>query len=286
SIVSALLIFNARGLPQRFNAAEQAAFAASEDFSPDRKRCHLAQNVRREYRDTCVLGGAAASVAVWGDSEGVELARALADQGVAVRQITASACPPSVGFTIAYNRACRDHNADMLLHLKTDRRITTVVLVADYRRYADENSAAMLSGLELSALELKAAGKQVVLVYPVPVYDFDPPSQVGLAMRLSTFLGRDPLSVGMSRAQFDRDNGQTIAALDAFARSHHLAVLRPSDFLCDAERCRVYDPALKQRSGSATQNAGVLYFNGQHLSMAGARKLAARSGTQISAVSK
>lgn len=258
SIVSALLIFNARGLPQRFNAAEQAAFAASEDFSPDRKRCHLAQNVRREYRDTCVLGGAAASVAVWGDSEGVELARALADQGVAVRQITASACPPSVGFTIAYNRACRDHNADMLLHLKTDRRITTVVLVADYRRYADENSAAMLSGLELSALELKAAGKQVVLVYPVPVYDFDPPSQVGLAMRL----GRDPLGVGMSRAQFERDNGPAIAELDAFARSHELAVLRPSDVLCDATRCHVYDG-----------KAGVLYFNGQHLSMAGAKQL-------------
>jgi peptidoglycan/LPS O-acetylase OafA/YrhL len=261
SIVSALLIFNARGLPQRFNASEQAAFAATKDFSPDRKRCHLAQNVRREYRDTCVLGGVTPSMAVWGDSEGVELAKALDDQGLAVRQITASACPPSVGFTIAYNRACRTHNADMLLHLKSDRRITTVVLVADYRRYDEENSAAMLGGLELSVLDLQASGKRVVLVYPVPVYDFDPPSQVGLAMRL----GRDPLSVGMSRARFERDNGRTIAELDAFAQGHDLAVLRPSDVLCDAVRCRVYDP-----------QAGVLYFNGQHLSMSGARLLAAK----------
>jgi peptidoglycan/LPS O-acetylase OafA/YrhL len=261
SIVSALLIFNARGLPQRFNASEQAAFAATKDFSPDRKRCHLAQNVRREYRDTCVLGGVTPSMAVWGDSEGVELAKALDDQALAVRQITASACPPSVGFTIAYNRACRTHNADMLLHLKSDRRITTVVLVADYRRYDEENSAAMLGGLELSVLDLQASGKRVVLVYPVPVYDFDPPSQVGLAMRL----GRDPLSVGMSRAQFERDNGRTIAELDAFTQSHDLAVLRPSDVLCNATRCRVYDP-----------QAGVLYFNGQHLSMSGARLLAAK----------
>ena len=261
SIVSALLIFNARGLPQRFNAAEQAAFVATDDFSPDRKRCHIAQNARRAYRDTCVLG-TAASVAVWGDSEGVELARALADQGAGVRQITASACPPSVGYTIAYNRACRAHNADMLLHLKSDPNIRTVILAVNYRRYDAENSAAMMGGLELSALDLQAAGKQVVLLYPVPVYDFDPPSQVGLAMWLAKVLGRDPLSVGMSRAQFDRENGRTIAALDDFARSHDLAVLRPSDVLCDAQRCRVYDPA-----------SGVLYFNGQHLSMAGARQL-------------
>ncbi|MCR6658306.1 MAG: acyltransferase [Asticcacaulis sp.] len=257
SIVSALLVFGAKGLPQRFNAAERAAFAATDDFSPDRKRCHIAQNSRRDYRDTCVLGHAP-SVAVWGDSEGVELAKALADQGAGVRQITASACPPSLRYTIAYNRACRAHNADMLLHLKSDPNIRTVILAVNYRRYDDENSAAMLGGLELSALDLQAAGKQVVLLYPVPVYDFDPPSQVGLAM----WLGRDPLSVGMSRAQFDRENGRTIAALDDFARSHDLAVLRPSDVLCDAQRCRVYDPA-----------SGVLYFNGQHLSMAGARQL-------------
>ena len=267
SIVAALLVFGAKGLPQRFNASEQAAFASADDFNPDRKKCHLPQNVRREYRDTCVYGDdkAPPSVAIWGDSEGVELARALGDQlaakQMAVRQITASACPPSVGFTIAYNRACRTHNADTLLHLKSDRRVTTVLLMVNYRRYDDENSAAMLSGLELSVLDLQASGKLVVLVYPVPVYDFDPPSQVGLAMRLA----RDPLSVGMSRARFDRDNGQAIAELDAFAQSHDLAVLRPSDVLCDAVRCRVYDP-----------QAGVLYFNGQHLGMAGARLLAAK----------
>jgi hypothetical protein len=130
-----------------------------------------------------------------------------------------------------------------------------VILAVNYRRYDAENSAAMMGGLELSALDLQAAGKRVVLLYPVPVYDFDPPSQVGLALRL----GRDPMKVGMSRAQFDRENGRTIASLDEFTRAHNLATLRPSDVLCDGQRCRVYDPA-----------AGVLYFNGQHLGMKGA----------------
>jgi peptidoglycan/LPS O-acetylase OafA/YrhL len=261
SIVSALLVFGAKGLPQRFNAAEQVAFAATDDFSPDRKRCHLAQNTRRTYLDTCVLGtwggNNAPSVAVWGDSEGVELAKALSDK-VAVRQITVSACPPSLGYSIAYNRACRDQNVDMGLHLKSDPKIKTVLLAVNYQRYDAENKADMLAGLELSALDLQAAGKSVIVLYPVPVYDFDPPSQVGLALRL----GRDPLDVGVSRSRFDQENSQTIAALDAFVQAHGLSALRPSDVLCDAQRCRVYDPV-----------AGVLYFNGQHLSMVGARRL-------------
>jgi len=265
SIVSALAIYGARGLPQRFNAAEQAAFRASDDFSPDRRRCHLATGARIEYRDTCVFGDPKAppSIAVWGDSEGVELAKALGDrlasEGDAVRQITASACPPSVGFALDYNRACREQNADMLLHLKSDRRIDTVVLVVNYRRYDRENYAAMMGGLELSALDLQASGKHVVVLYPLPVYDFDPPSQVGLAMRL----GRDPRDIGMTRRQYEAANAATIAELDGFVQAHGLEALRPADMLCDVQRCRVYDPAV-----------GVLYFNGEHLSMAGASVLA------------
>ena len=263
SIVVALLIFDAKGLPQRFNAAEQAALAATDDYNHDRRHCHLARDARTSYADACVYGDAkiAPSIAIWGDSEGAELAQALGERltGTSVRQITASACPPSVGYAIAYNRACRSHNADMLLHLKTDANIKTVVLVLNYRRYDEDNAAAMLSGLQLSALDLQAAGKRVVLVYPLPVYGFDPPSQVGLAMRL----GRDPAGVGMSRAQFEHDNGRTLAALDAFAQAHGLEVVRPSDVLCDAERCQVYQP-----------ETGVLYFNGQHLSLKGAGLLA------------
>jgi peptidoglycan/LPS O-acetylase OafA/YrhL len=265
SIISALLIFDAKGLPQRFNATEQAAFAATDDYNHDRRHCHLARDTRIAYRDACVYGDAkiAPSIAIWGDSEGAELAQALGERlnDASVRQITASACPPSVGYVIAYNRACRAHNADTLLHLKADPNIRTVVLVLNYRRYDEDNAAAMLSGLQLSALDLQSAGKRVVLVYPLPVYGFDPPSQVGLAMRL----GRDPAGVGMSRAQFEAENGRTLAALDAFTQAHGLEVLRPSDMLCDAERCLVYQP-----------KTGVLYFNGQHLSLKGAGLLADR----------
>ncbi|ESQ83580.1 hypothetical protein AEAC466_12965 [Asticcacaulis sp. AC466] len=263
SILAALLVFNAKGLPQRFNTSERAAFAAADDYNPDRKRCHLAREARVAYADTCVYGTpvVAPSVAVWGDSQGAELSLALGERmpGAGVRQITASACPPSIGYTIAYNSACRAHNADMLLHLTHDPRIETVVLTANYHRYADENLPAMLGGLELSALDLSRAGKHVVIVYPVPVYDFDPPSQVGLAMHL----GRDPRAVGMSRAQFDRDTAQVTAQLDRFVSAHPLAAIRPSDVLCDEARCRVY-----------TAGDGVLYFNGQHLSLTGAKRVA------------
>ena len=267
SIVTALIVFHFNGLPDRFPAREQAVFAAADDYNHDRSHCHLAKNQRMSYSRTCIYGaaGIAPSIAVWGDSHGAELAKALGDRlagrRLALRQITASACPPSVGFQTRYNLTCREHNADMLMHLKADNRITTVILTANYLRYGGDGGAAMLGGLELSALDLQTAGKQVVIIYPLPIYDFDPPSQVGLAMRL----GRDPHQIGESRGDFDRDNGAIVAELDAFTRDHGILPLRPADVLCDAGRCRVYD-----------DRAGVLYFNDQHLSLAGAGLLAAR----------
>ncbi len=267
SIVLSLLVYGANGLPGRFDARERQAFAAADDYSHDRGRCHLGKNEVMAYNKACIYGdaGALPSIAVWGDSHGTELAHVLGDrlapQHIALRQITASACPPSVGFETAYNLACREHNADTLMHLKADGRIRTVILTTDYLRYDDQDAAAMMGGLELSAMELRAAGKQVVIVYPTPLYGFDPPSEVGLALRL----GRDPRGVGQSRAQFERDNGAVIGHLDDIVRTHGLVALRPSDVLCDASTCHVYDPA-----------EGVLYFNGQHLSLAGARLLAAK----------
>ena len=267
SIVAALVVFQANGLPDRFNAREQAAFAAADAYDHDRGHCHLAKDRLMDYARTCVYGDPHAdpSVAVWGDSHGAELSMALgarlAPQHLALRQITASACPPSVGFDIRYNRACREHNADTLAHLKADSRIKTVILTANYLRYGDEQGAAMLGGLEISALELQNAGKQVVIIYPLPVYAFDPPSQAGLAIHL----GRDPHDVGMSRADFERDNHMITAELDGFTAAHGILPLRPADVLCDATTCRVYD-----------DKAGVLYFNGQHLNLAGAGLLADR----------
>ncbi len=282
SVVSALAIYGAKGVPSRFNAAEQRAFAAADDASPERKGCHLGENERRAYARTCVLGDAeiAPAIAVWSDSEGVELAYALAKRleprHISVRQISSSACPPSVGYGLAYNPVCREHNADMLLHLKSDPHLSTVILVANYRRYENDDPDAMLSGLELSALDLLASGKQVVIVYPVPVYDFDPPSEAGLALRM----GRPVAGVGMSRVQYDAENARVITeldafvnnylyhpkhlTLDAFAYQNKMAVLRPSDALCDAARCY------------AVRGGDVLYFNGQHLSVNGADLLAAK----------
>lgn len=261
SLLASLAIYGANGLPARFNAQQRTAFAASDDSNPDRRRCHLEVNSRTTYAATCVFGPGPATVAVWGDSHGAELAAAVAEHQIGVREITASACPPSVGYEIAYNRACRAHNADMLLHLKNDPAIRTVVLGANFQRYIHDNPAGMLSGMELSALDLRSAGKQVVIVEPIPVYGFDPPSQVGLALRL----GRAPARIGMPRDAYERTNRQAIDELERFTAAQGIALLRPADILCTDGLCHVWQPGV-----------GVLYFNGAHLSMTGARLLAAR----------
>ena len=267
AIISALAIYAADGVPQRFNAEQRTAFTASEDYSHARDRCHMPANSRLDYAQTCIFGDRSLppTLAVWGDSEGAELSEALGlrlvSSGQAVRQMTASACPPALDYAIAYSPTCRAHNADMLAHLTADPAIGTVVLSANYRRYAGADPHAMMAGLERSILALQAAGKSVIVIYPLPVYDFDPPSQAGLAMRL----GRDPRRIGMTIAHYRTMNAETLAQLDRMVGAHHLTVVKPQDVLCDAEFCHVYRKA-----------EGVLYFNGQHLGVTGAGLLADR----------
>ncbi|MBW8881720.1 MAG: hypothetical protein JF615_09970 [Asticcacaulis sp.] len=53
--------------------------------------------------------------------------------------------------------------------------------------------------------------------------------------------------------------------MEGFTAAHGVAVVRPADVLCDDGFCHVWRP-----------DVGVLYFNGQHMSMAGARLVAGR----------
>lgn len=87
----------------RYGPEKMAVFESAE-ASPVRKRCH-GMPERFAPETACVLAGDTPAWAVLGDSHGVELSYALAqkisderhgDQGVV--QLTASGCPPALGF--------------------------------------------------------------------------------------------------------------------------------------------------------------------------------------------
>jgi hypothetical protein len=260
---AALIAVN--GFAARFPPQVLRLYASADDYNHRRDACHSGSFEAIPYDKSCAYGaaGAVPSAVVWGDSHGAELVEAIGDRmaplGGSVLQITASSCPPAVDFDRKGRAYCRAHNSDVLDRLRADPRIRTVFLVADYDTYGAGPSA-FTRGIAKSAQALTAAGKRVVLVYPIPIMPAEPPQMLGLhAAR-----GADPASWGLPRAEYDRREGAKIAFLDELAAATRADALHPEQVLCDARLCRAYAPKW-----------GALYFNQNHLSVTGARLVAA-----------
>lgn len=265
--ILSVAIVREKGIPERFPPAARIFFAASEDYNHNRTACHSAEEGTIPYDRSCTFGaqGVTPDVAVWGDSHGAELAIAIGERlhqmKRSVMEITASACPPSIGYSSPEYSQCVSHNDDTLKHLVADSRIRTVILVVNFAKYKHLAYDSMLAGYRRSVEHLQAKGKHVVLVYPIPVYDFDPPSVLGMRSKAGL-----PLEgIGMPRVSFEQENKATVEFLNSIYRTGTMDRIIPEEQLCDSYLCRVY------KHGSH-----VWYFNKSHLSLAGARAVASK----------
>lgn len=261
---SAAALFVVDGLPQRFPPEANRLFAAAEDFNRLRDACHAGDDERIPYDRNCLLGTGAPVAAVWGDSHGAELAAALAERaarhGASVMQITSSACPPALDYTLPDRPYCLAHNAETFARLAGDARMRTVVFAANYPGYPREDWPRLSAGVARAIEGLRAAGKETALLYPTPTFTYDPPAALGvIAAR-----GGDPRAFALPRSKYESTNSATIAFLDRLSGRVGAVKLSPADALCDDAECRAYDAAL-----------GALYFNANHLSVTGARLVAA-----------
>ena len=219
------------------------------------------------YIRDCIFGtpGVEPSAAIWADSHGAELAVALGDRMAksqqAVMEITASSCPPAINYAVRDRLNCVRHNAETLAHLIADKRITQVLMLANFAYYPQERRAALETGFEAAVRALTGAGKQVVLSFePVPTFAFDPPSAVGLVVAH----GGDPSTWGMPIKAYDDKNAPFLALTVRLAKAMpSVSLIRTSRILCPSGFCNAY-----------AKGEGVLYFNGDHLSVTGARRLA------------
>lgn len=261
--VACFIIMLGKGIPDRFAPEVVALFEASKDSSPHRDRCHGNGWELIPYEENCQFGaeGAAPRIVVWGDSFGTEFAVALGEregaQGRAVMQITASACPPAQGFSLSFRPRCRVLTDATLKALMADTRVERVVLMAHYDRYRPD-IAGLMAGLHRTAVLLGAAGKQVTLVDPIPSMPSDAPRALGLTVAR----GGDPGAFGADRAAHAGAHAEIVAALESIAADGGASRLDPAEKLCDVRLC----PAWRA-------DAGVLYFDDVHLSLAGARLL-------------
>ncbi len=249
------------GIPQRVSPAVLAAEQARNDYSPYRDQCHMNDETRVPYSETCVLGAkdVPPHTVLWGDSHGVEIAAALGDrlaeQGQSLRQITYSACPPAKGLEQPERRFCRQHNDEMLSAIVADVSVHNVILTSNYPTDTD-TFPAFAEALTSTVETLASAGKHVVISYPIPHTVVDMP--VILSRRL--MLGEPDRSF-QTVEQFQSRFRHAFKLVADLGQLESVSTVSSYELFCD-EKCHLAD------------QKGVFFFDRHHLSMYSANQLA------------
>ncbi|WP_312682866.1 acyltransferase family protein [Stenotrophomonas chelatiphaga] len=247
-VLTSAVFISLDGWNSRFSSKVVAYDEDRNDVSPDRDRCHFAGG-SPPLDAACVLGpDKVPSVAVWGDSHGVELAKAVGEAGVPVLQLTYSSCPPALNATIREDRpACAKHNEEVLEELSESSSIDTVILTS-YYDFPVSRSGELQAGLAETAKELDEAGKKVIVIGPYPALS-----------------GRDDVPTYLARGGRVRASINLAGVREFESRmSARASVLMPTKLFCQGSICNLAP------GGSA------LLFDAHHPSMHAARIVASR----------
>jgi hypothetical protein len=259
-IVLALASIASNGWAGRFPEGVARLEGYANAYNPRREECHRDEGNIFPMEETCIYGAdTPPNFAVWGDSHAIELSYALGEvarhRQRSVLQFTYSSCAPSLGLDISIRPHCREYNDEVAAYLTQEYDISTVVLVAAYgahRKHFDLFSDGMRKTVSL----LLAAGKRVVLVYPVPTAEVSIPRTLARYAASGTSL--DALSID-KQAYLD-GTADAFRLLDSFSGANVVRVY-PHERLCRGEVCIV------QAGGTP------LYYDNQHLSVPGAEYL-------------
>lgn len=258
------VIVMAHGLPARFGPAAHQMFAARDDFNPRRPECHHYLDKVTPYAGNCTYGamGVTPNAAMWSDSHGTELVAAMGEQmaaeGGAILGITSSACPPAVGYASRDYPLCATQNDVTIAGLVRDSRINTVFMAANFGGYPKADWPVISAGFARSVEALAHAGKRLVLVYPIPVFNYDVPTALGMTAQH----GGDVVAYSVPWADFAATNREAFDLLNGLRAKFGADAIHPERALCHDGQCYAY-----------RNSSGVLYFNRDHLSLAGARQV-------------
>ncbi|WP_031308556.1 acyltransferase family protein [Sphingobium sp. C100] len=254
--LSSLGLMAMGGWPSRFAAPVLAQIAGQQDFSPTRKRCH---DSYMRGASPCILGAATHPDAMlWGDSHGVELAYALSleakRRGRALIERTTSSCPPVLDYE-AKDARCAAANRAAFAALRADQGIRRVYLAAFWAN-GDFDAPDFVARLDRTIAAIRAEGREVVLIGPVPPHPFDVPRHLAHLARA----GRMDQAQGVSRAWVD---ARTVHLRALFTRwqVRGVRLIDPVKALCATDRCAI------EAEGKP------LYFDSHHLSVAGALRV-------------
>ncbi len=274
-----------QGAPGRFDQASNQ-LAASAVGSPKRTGCHTEGLAYLKPSLACHYFAAPVTWAVLGDSHGVELAWALAEElkpnGLGVLHLTDSGCQPALTFE-SNVPGCSSWLRESLALLEASPELHDVVLVFrhSFHLYGDQlrsypalpdTAPSFLRELSPQAARaaywnsfaeivrrLKAAGKNVHVIEPIPELGA---SIDRLIYKRDLFGAAAVQTVGGSVAWYEQRNREILLQLATPRLADGVNRVRSRDAVCDATACR------------AVINGEAMYFDDNHLSVAGARRLA------------
>lgn len=275
-----------RGFPGRFDERTNI-LAATAVASPKRATCHTEGLDYLRPSLACRYLGQNVNWVVLGDSHGVELAWALAealrrqseDQGLL--QLTSSGCQPALTF-LSNVPGCSKWLQEAVSLLEAEPQLHTVVLVFRHSFYLygdqlqnfptlpdqppsflqDQPVAAARAAYWTSFAELvrrlQSAGKRVLVIEPIPELG----TPVDRLIYLRDLVGDAALNrVGASTEWYERRNWGVLTQLAALPLTPTTQLIRSRTAFCAAQTCM------------AIIDGESMYFDDNHLSIAGARRL-------------
>jgi peptidoglycan/LPS O-acetylase OafA/YrhL len=237
----------------------------------DRETAHISSRRQACHRDdlslplgsSCNYGAdVAPRIAIWSDSHGVELADnlapGLAGRGQAAVLLSFSSCPPRQ--PVRVRTKCDRFDRSVLRHLVASPDIETVIIAGALDDQPYDSDTVWPREFTAAARALLAAGKRLVVVYPVPREPFHVPRAMANSLRF----GIDYDAARTTRAQYLSRTRRVFATYDALG-TNGVRRVYPDRILCPDGRCAV------------TADGQPWYFDDNHLSMRGARELAAQT---------
>jgi len=275
----------ANGFPGRIDEASRQIAAAERDINPDRGSClQLDAEIDIAKRPPCAFGASGAPIefALWGDSHAESL-RAAFDiaakkAGRAGIFFGNAGCIPELGIK-RDNGNCDRVNEAIVARLVSLSSIHTVILAGRWGLWAEgapykgeagppilltlssgapiDSHAGLSAGLQAAIVKLKAAGKRVWMVGPIPEIGYDVPRTLYLDL-----LGIPQIEIRPSAREFNERQSFVFALSARLRKDYGVETVWPHQYLCDADFCEI------QKDGRP------LYIDDQHLTRAAAISMA------------
>jgi peptidoglycan/LPS O-acetylase OafA/YrhL len=260
------LVIHKQGFPDRLHSKGHQYLAGLQDVSPRRKECHSNEvDSPIPVARACVLGSSIPpSLAVWGDSHGVEISYALGEalrrQNMSLVQMTSSNCPPLLRMPAPFSDSCARRNSAVATQISKFDSVKTVLLTqfyyGDYGDYDFETSTKM-EGLARSIDTLQKSGKRVILLGPAPLPAYNVP--IGLARR--TMASNDSVAQSLSIREHKDRRQKIMDQLTTLARQKKVPIADPEIVMCNAQIC-------PYAIGHTT-----MYFDSHHPTVSAARRV-------------